>query len=190
MAQRLWDASREEFSLRGYHGARVQGIARRAGCNVALLYRHWKSKKELYLEVLRSVWLELGGEVVAILEKGPATAAMVVEGYLDATLRDPTGAHIFVREVIDGGVFLSQLAASDPGLMEPARRAAAALAAVQDAAHLRPGLDPMLSVLTVAGLSALIASAQAGTRAYLEKPVTPELWRQHVHELLLHGLLP
>ena len=56
IAERLWDAARTEFSLRGYHGARVQGIARRAGCNVALLYRHWASKSALYSEVLRSIW--------------------------------------------------------------------------------------------------------------------------------------
>ena len=30
IAERIWDAARTEFSKRGYHGARVQGIARGA----------------------------------------------------------------------------------------------------------------------------------------------------------------
>ncbi len=43
IAERLWQSARVEFSRRGYHGARVQGIARGAACNVALIYRHWTS---------------------------------------------------------------------------------------------------------------------------------------------------
>ena len=58
IASRLWVAARTEFSSRGYHGARVQGIAKRAGCNVALLYRHWASKRALYVEILKSIWVE------------------------------------------------------------------------------------------------------------------------------------
>src|SRR5512142_3507504 len=88
IAERLWDAAKVEFSLRGYHGARVQGIARRAGCNVALLYRHWASKKALYLDVLRNVWQKIASEVVALMEQGRGAPA-VVGAYLDAHLRDP-----------------------------------------------------------------------------------------------------
>jgi TetR/AcrR family transcriptional regulator len=190
IAQRLWEASRREFSVRGYHGARVQGIARGAGCNVALLYRHWNSKKALYLDVLRSIWAEVGKEIAQVIENGPANAPVVVGAYLDAMMRDPIGAQIFVRELIDGGPFLSQLAASEPSLTQPARRAAAAMVASPDAYHLRPGLDPILAILTVAGLAALAASAHEATRPYLDNPVTPETWREHLYDLLLHGLLP
>src|SRR6516164_9332438 len=77
IAERLWDAARTEFSLRGYHGARVQGIARRAGCNVALLYRHWASKSALYSEVLRSIWRSILGEVVQLMEQGRGAPAVV-----------------------------------------------------------------------------------------------------------------
>ena len=68
IASRLWAAARTEFSSRGYHGARVQGIAKRAGCNVALLYRHWASKRALYVEILKSIWLEGAKEIAAQIE--------------------------------------------------------------------------------------------------------------------------
>src|ERR687888_512374 len=77
IAERLWDASRVEFSLRGYHGARVRAIARRAGCNVALLYRHWSSKKALYLELLRSIWQGMLREIVSLMEGGSGAPAVV-----------------------------------------------------------------------------------------------------------------
>src|SRR5512142_2159568 len=96
IATRLWAAARAEFSVRGYHGARVQGIARRAGCNVALLYRHWASKKALYLEVLRSVWTGKSEAIASLLETGSGAPA-VISAYLDALLGDPEGAQILVR---------------------------------------------------------------------------------------------
>ena len=87
IAAKLWSAARTEFSLRGYHGARVQGIARRAGCNVALLYRHWASKKALYLDVLGSVWTSSNASVTSLLEK-ESGAPGVVSAYLEALLDD------------------------------------------------------------------------------------------------------
>jgi AcrR family transcriptional regulator len=190
IAERLWDASRQEFSLRGYHGARVQGIARRAGCNVALLYRHWSSKKALYLDVLRTMWQSVSREVVALIEQGRGAPA-VVGAYLDANMHDPVGAQILIREFLDGGPFLSQLVAAEPTLVEPVRRAARAIAATDDpqTLALRPGVDATLAVLSIAGLAALVASAHDATRLFFETPVPPEAWRQHLYDLLLHGVV-
>lgn len=192
IAERLWEAARGEFSLRGYHGARVQGIARRASCNVALLYRHWASKKALYLELLRSIWLGLLGNVIELARQGRGAPA-VVGAYLDAHLRDPVGAQIIIRELLDGGPFLNQLLAVEPQLVEPLRQAARALAEPQSAdspAALRPGLDPTLAVLTIGGLAALFASAHETTQPFLTTSVTsPEEWRHHLFDMLLHGIL-
>lgn len=190
IADRLWDAARTEFSLRGYHGARVQGIARRAGCNVALLYRHWASKKALYLAVLRTLWRERLGTVLQLMERGGGAPA-VVGAYLDANLRDPPAAQIIVREILDGGPYLNQLLTDEPELIEPVHRAARALSgdAGGAAPALRPGLDPTLAVLSVGGLAALVASAHDATRPFFPEPVSPDVWRQHLYDLLLHGVV-
>jgi TetR/AcrR family transcriptional regulator len=189
IAQRLWEASRHEFSLRGYHGARVQAIAHGAGCNVALLYRHWSSKKALYLDLLRSIRREVGRHIMAALNEPSPTAQRVVGAYLDAFMCDPLGARILVREIIDGGPFLSQLDVSEPNLMQPARLAATAMTAPHGEGHLRPGLDPMVSVLTVAGLAALASAGHEASRHLLDLPLTSEEWRQHLYVVLLHGLI-
>ena len=189
IAERLWNASRTEFSLRGYHGARVQGIARRAGCNVALLYRHWSSKKALYLDILRTAWQSMSGEVVSMMEERGG-APSVIGAYLDANLRDPVGAQIMIREFLDGGPFLSQLAADEPALVEPMKRAAEVLAARNgEGESLRPGLDATLTVLSIGGLAALVAAAHEAARPFLEAPLPAEVWRSNVYEMLLHGVL-
>jgi len=187
IAERIWDAARVEFSKRGYHGARVQGIARGASCNVALIYRHWSSKKALYLDILRAVWLGTATEIAELVQNGPGGAAALVTAYLDAMMKDQMGAQILIREYLDGAPHLAQLSASDPALLEPVRRAAAAIALADGS---QPAVDPVLAVVTVGGLAALVASAQEAARPFVETPPSPEAWRRHVQDLLLHGLAP
>ncbi|WP_242346254.1 TetR/AcrR family transcriptional regulator [Anaeromyxobacter terrae] len=186
IAERIWDAARTEFSKRGYHGARVQGIARGASCNVALIYRHWASKRALYLDILRAVWLGSANEIARLVQLGPGGPASVVAAYLDAMMKDPMGAQILIREYLDGAPFLSQLTQTDPALLEPVRRAADALA--QGGAG--DGLDPILAVVTVGGLAALVASSREAARPFVQEPLAPEAWRRHVFELLVNGLTP
>src|SRR5512138_2002184 len=183
IAERIWDAARTEFSKRGYHGARVQGIARGASCNVALMYRHWASKRALYLDILRSVWVAAAAEIVRVLESGPAAPSAVVGAYLDAMMRDPMGAQILIREYLDGGPHLAQLAQVDPGIFEPVRRAAATLATGGE-----DGMDPVISALTVGGLAALVASAREAARPFVDARIGPEAWRRHAFELLVNGV--
>src|SRR2546430_14426564 len=51
-ALRLIAAAREEFSRRGFDGARVEQIARRAGVNKQLLFYYFHSKRGLFTAVL------------------------------------------------------------------------------------------------------------------------------------------
>ncbi len=183
IAERIWEAARSEFSKRGYHGARVQGIARGASCNVALMYRHWASKRALYLDILRAVWLASANEISRIVADDGIGADAIFAAYLDAMIADPMGAQILIREYLDGAPYLSQLATTDPSILEPIRRTAAALS--QRAGD---GIDPMLAVVTVGGLAALVTSTREAARPFLAEPLQPETWRRSVLDLLVHGL--
>ncbi len=187
IAERIWNAARVEFSKRGYHGARVQGIARGAACNVALMYRHWASKRALYLDILRSVWLGTAAEIARLVESGAAGPGAIVAAYLDAMMKDPMGAQILIREYLDGAPFFAALAQAEPSILDPVRRAAAAMGEGADG---KGSLDAILAVVTVGGLSALVASASDATRPFLAEPVAPEVWRRHVQDLLVNGLKP
>jgi AcrR family transcriptional regulator len=50
---RLLDAAAELFALRGFDATSVDAIAERAGLTVGALYRHFKTKGELLLDVIR-----------------------------------------------------------------------------------------------------------------------------------------
>jgi len=51
--ERIFQAAFKEFAARGFAGARVDGIARRAGINKRMLYHYFGDKEALFREVLR-----------------------------------------------------------------------------------------------------------------------------------------
>jgi AcrR family transcriptional regulator len=66
----LIQIARHAFAARGYEGVRTQDIAAVSGVSEALLYRHFASKRDLYLEVMR-----LSAEALQATVAGAAQAA-------------------------------------------------------------------------------------------------------------------
>src|SRR5436309_1648180 len=63
---RILAAAALEFSERGFAGARVDRIARRARVNKAMLYYHFASKEALYRTLLRRMFTLAGERLQAI----------------------------------------------------------------------------------------------------------------------------
>ena len=108
---RILAAAAVEFAERGFAGARVDRIARRARVNKAMLYYHFKSKQGLYRTLLRQIFTlaadrlrEIAALDVSPTEKVDRTiagmAALVSEySYFPA---------IMMREVAEGGAHLDR----------------------------------------------------------------------------------
>lgn len=56
---RILDAAEEEFSEKGFYGARVDAIAAASGINKRMIYAHFESKENLYTKVLLRVYEKL-----------------------------------------------------------------------------------------------------------------------------------
>ncbi len=70
--QRILDAARAEFSEKGFDGARVDDIARRADVNKALIYYYFKSKDELLKDLLRQFLDDRKQQWASSLEPDPS----------------------------------------------------------------------------------------------------------------------
>ena len=57
---RILKAARNEFMRHGYSGARIERISRAARSSDRMIYYYFGSKEALYIEVLESVYSELG----------------------------------------------------------------------------------------------------------------------------------
>ena len=84
--QALLDTALRIFSARSYRGVTTAEIAREAGVSEPVLYRHFDSKRDLYLACLEEAWQQLRGSWAEAIETSaepaawmPAMAAAAVE---------------------------------------------------------------------------------------------------------------
>ncbi len=105
----ILDAASVEFAARGFAGARVDRIARRARVNKAMLYYHFRNKQELYRTLLRD-YFSRAARRVADVASGPGTSVDKLDRVVDA-IAQLVNDHaefpaIMLREVAEGGAHL------------------------------------------------------------------------------------
>ena len=87
--QALIDTAIRVFSEGSYHGTTTAEIARAAGISEPILYRHFASKRELYLAALDHVWGKMRASWEKTLETTPdVRAAVEAMGRGHVTVRD------------------------------------------------------------------------------------------------------
>ncbi|MEW6665962.1 MAG: helix-turn-helix domain-containing protein [Thermodesulfobacteriota bacterium] len=104
--ERILAAATEEFAANGFHGARTQAIADAAGVNKAMLHYYFRSKENLYTEVMKTAFRKVLMRLGRVwTEPGPVRVKieMVVDSYMDAYEENPWLLKIILREVEDGG---------------------------------------------------------------------------------------
>jgi AcrR family transcriptional regulator len=153
--RRFFEAALRVCAEKGYHAARMDDIAAAAGRSKGMLYHHFSSKKELFVELCHDFVDSFTGDVAAGMDTATSVRALfetIVDGFVDVM----TKSAVF-------SVFLEIMpqAMRDPDLRVPLRRyyqqaidaLAQLLAWGQQRGELRPDFDPkqMARVLAMAG---------------------------------------
>jgi len=100
-----------EFAERGYAGARVDRIARRARVNKAMLYYHFRSKQSLYRALLRQTFTRAGARLQAIAaSEGPPADKLdrAIAGMATFIAEHAFFPAIMLREIAEGGAHLDR----------------------------------------------------------------------------------
>ena len=100
-----------EFAERGFAGARVDRIARRARINKAMLYYHFKSKQALYRTLLRRLFTLAAARLQAIASLDRPSAEKVdlaIDGMAAFIQEHAFFPAIMLREVAEGGAHLDR----------------------------------------------------------------------------------
>ena len=185
-ALRIVTAAREEFARRGFEGARVHHIARRAGVNKQLLFYYFHSKRGLFSAVLSLGAAELEQALTAL----PATGGDPID-----RIRAALAAQFeFLASHHDLVTLLTQAGRSDARPFAPAiKRLVVLFAEGQGRGHVRDDVDPHLAaaqalVLMVAylNLEPLIAMSAAPLGA--DEPGLRERWKEAAVRLVLEGV--
>jgi TetR/AcrR family transcriptional regulator len=145
----LFRAAALEFSERGYDAAGTDRIAARARVNKAMLYYHFGSKRDLYLEVVRDMVRTVSGRARAIAD-GPGSAEQKLDVWVTTIVEEAAARPWFPP------IMLRELAAGAPHFDAPTfQMMNDVLLAVKDiiTQGQRDGLfrqvDPLLTHLTI-----------------------------------------
>jgi AcrR family transcriptional regulator len=164
----LLDAALEEFSAKGYAGARTQDIAARAGVNKQLIAYYFGGKAGLYRAV---------GEQWFALEQGFAAPELPFDELVDAYARnlDRRMARLLVWEGLRP---TGESADEDPAGGED--ESVSALRARQQAGEIAAELDPRYVNLAMMGmLLAPITVPQLARRVTGLDPESPEFLQEY-----------
>lgn len=109
--ERLLAAAAAEFSARGFAGARVDRIARRARINKAMLYYYFHSKAGLYRALLDRTFTLANQRLEAIATSSlapPAKVDQAIAGIAEFIRDHAFFPAIMLREIAEGGARLDR----------------------------------------------------------------------------------
>ena len=102
--ERILLAARELVAAGGYRNAPVTAVATQAGVSTGLIYRHFPSKAELFVEVL-SAAVEHEVEILEGIAAGSEPAShrlrLAITAFVRRALAGPGLAHAFIVEPVD-----------------------------------------------------------------------------------------
>jgi AcrR family transcriptional regulator len=101
LKEKILEAAEKVFSDKGFHDAKVSKIAEIAGVSVGTIYRFYKSKEELYGEVIKKKLVEMEKEVEeSIKGKEPLEALKsYISTVVDFFSREQDFFEIFMMEM-------------------------------------------------------------------------------------------
>ncbi|MEP0829304.1 MAG: TetR/AcrR family transcriptional regulator [bacterium] len=105
-AQKIFEAARDEFARFGFEGSRVDRIAASAGVNKAMIYYHFRSKENLYQEVIREHLTHIGAYVEQVVIESDSIEEVlrkIATFYQRIFDQRQKFIPIFLRELASGG---------------------------------------------------------------------------------------
>ncbi len=186
-ALRIVAAAREEFAKRGFAGARVDQIARRAGVNKQLLFYYYHSKRGLFQAVL--------AQTAGDLEVAFGRLTNPAGGPLERLRLTLAAQFEFLAQNPQVVALLGQGTRSDGGAaFAPAiNRLVVLLAEGQGLGKVRDDLDPHLAaaqalILMVGYLSMEAVVAASARPLGADEPSLRERWRDAAVDLVVAGV--
>ncbi len=154
--ERLLRVAQELFAERGYAAVSVRALARAAHVSPAMIAYYFRDKSGLLDAVVDDVFERLLAQLRELAGAAPGAAdapERVIRLYLETFGREPWLPSFLVREVLGGDAkrrarFVERFPRRLLPVVLPLLRREAA------SGHLRADLDPVLSVLSVAGMCA------------------------------------
>lgn len=189
---RILKAGLAEFGAKGYGGARTDGIAKRAKCNIRMLYHYFGGKEGLYLACLEQVYFHIREEerTLNLADLPPVEAlTKLVHFTFDHMRKNPDFVHMAAAENTMRGKFvkkLPQIAEAAESLVDAIRDI---LARGERDCRFRTDVDALQLYVSVLSLSYLHLSNRHTLSVTYAQDMTEQAWlderRHHVADMIL-----
>jgi len=110
--EKIYEAARRIFILKGMEGARMQEIADEAGMNKALLHYYFRSKENLFKAVFKDIFSKFFSRVKDSLfsDIAPKEKLMVfIDNYIDLIAANPYVPQFIINEINRDPIVLKSL---------------------------------------------------------------------------------
>ena len=110
----ILEAAEEQFSTKGFYGARIDEIAEQAQINKRMIYEYYTNKEELYKKVLFIVYkrMELAEtQLQACAYTGVELIRSIIAMYFDFLYSNPNFVSILMWENLNKAKYLNELPA-------------------------------------------------------------------------------
>jgi TetR/AcrR family transcriptional regulator len=100
--QRILEAAKKVFLLRGLDGARTQDIANEAGINKAMLHYYFRDKERLFEKVFDSISGQIMPDLTAIIEQDLPIVVLldrIIHRYIDFIAENPAVPLFLISEL-------------------------------------------------------------------------------------------
>ncbi len=187
---RILDAAELLFAERGYVGATTRLIAHQAGIQKRMLFYYYPNKEALYRAVLERIVTSLVDIHRQFRDDpGPIGLAEAVGGITMFVAARPAALRVLVREIMDDGPYLADLAREHLGPLFA--RGADEVRRNMTAGIFRPA-DPMQVLMNVGGVTLYyFLMIPLLDLVWDRDPLAPETLADRaaaVQDLLMHGL--
>jgi TetR/AcrR family transcriptional regulator len=193
--QRILDAAAEVFAERGFGGAGVDEIARRAGVNKAMLYYHVGDKAALFGEVVSASVGSIADAVASALAEtdDPSERLRAIPRAFSKTVRErPFLPQLMLREIAAGGPNLPQRVVEQMGKVMGMTRAVLEDGCAKGAFR---KVDPLIAHLLLIGTTMFMANALRMRERFsgvlgraLEAPTELDTMTAQMVDIALNGI--
>lgn len=178
--RKLLEAARDEFVCKGFHGARIEHIADRAGVNKALIYRYFGDRDALLEAVLEWV-LTQRQEVADRVSARPSES--LPDWYEEVCTNGRDRVLLLEREALEAG---PELAAADRRAAFHAARIEAMTAALEEDGGLAADLDPRYAYLALTALVLFPVCFPQLSRLITGEPFDSPAFKRAWNRVLVH----
>ena len=193
--ERILRASLAEFGTKGYGGARTEAIAKRAQCNIRMLYHYFGSKEGLYLACLERVYTNIRAREreLDLLDCSPVEGIRkLVEFTFDHMSNHQDFVRIAVVENMQRSRFLKKLAPLPSAASDLVTTIREILDRGRREGQFRDGVDAVQLYVSILSLSYLHLSNRYTLSFTYETDLADPEWiarrRIHVIEMVLSYL--